>query len=147
MSQTYIPVELRRRVEEQGRRRCAYCLTQESVTGTLMEVDHVIPEADGGPTTVDNLCLACTRCNEHKNARSTAVDSETNAVVRLFHPREQVWAEHFRWSEGGDLRIGLTPTGRATVEALQLNRAPLVAARRRWVSVGWHPPKDEPQTA
>jgi hypothetical protein len=146
MSQTYVPVALRRRTQEQDRRRCAYCQTQESVVGVEMQVDHVIPEADGGPTTEENLCLACTRCNEHKNARSVAPDPETNAIVRLFHPRRQLWAEHFRWSEARDTIIGLTPTGRATVAALQLNREPLARARRRWVIAGWHPPTDEPQT-
>ncbi len=61
---------------------------------------------------------------------------------RLFNPRTQVWPEHFAWSEEGDLIVGLTPTGRATVVALNLNRPSLVKARQLWVSVGWHPPKD-----
>ena len=36
--------------------------------------------------------------------------------------------------------VGITAVGRATVQALKLNRSTLVAARRRWVEVGWHPP-------
>ena len=48
--------------------------------------------------------------------------------------------EHFAWSDAGDRIVGLTPTGRATVVALQLNRPILVHARRAWTSVGWHPP-------
>ena len=60
--------------------------------------------------------------------------------VRLFDPRRQVWADHFRWSEAGDEIVGLTPTGRATVAVLQLNRPVRMIARRAWVSVGWHPP-------
>lgn len=32
--------------------------------------------------------------------------------------------------------------GRATVNALHLNRPLLVAARRAWVKAGWHPPED-----
>jgi hypothetical protein len=35
--------------------------------------------------------------------------------------------------------IGLTPVGRATLRALQLNRTILVSARRRWLFVGWQP--------
>jgi hypothetical protein len=60
----------------------------------------------------------------------------------LYDPRRQVWADHFVWSSDGERIIALTSTGRATVVALQLNRAPLVIARRAWVSVGWHPPEN-----
>jgi hypothetical protein len=62
--------------------------------------------------------------------------------VRLFDPCHQVWSEHFCWTPEGDRIIGLTSTGRATVAALNMNRPVLVSARRLWVSVGWHPPKD-----
>jgi hypothetical protein len=63
--------------------------------------------------------------------------------VRLFNPRRQRWLEHFTWTPEGDLVIGLTPTGRATIVALQLNRPTLVRARRLWVVAGWHPPGDQ----
>ncbi len=36
----------------------------------------------------------------------------------------------------------MTPVGRATIAALNLNRPSLVKARQAWVAVGWHPPKD-----
>ena len=42
----------------------------------------------------------------------------------------------------GDRIIGFDPIGRATVVALNLNRATLVQARQIWVEAGWHPPKD-----
>ena len=48
----------------------------------------------------------------------------------------------FGWSEDGTEVIGRTGCGRATVEALRLNRELAILARRRWVSVGWHPPED-----
>jgi hypothetical protein len=62
--------------------------------------------------------------------------------VRLFNPRRQHWSEHFAWSDDGTLIIGLTPCSRATIEALQMNNPRIVYTRRRWVSVGWHPPTD-----
>jgi hypothetical protein len=142
MSQTYIPVGLRRRVAEQARYRCGYSLTAESIVGARMQVDHLHPEADGGATVEDNLWLACSACNGHKNDRIVIGDPETGAIVRLFDPRHQSWAEHFRWSEDGCEILGQTPTGRATVAALHLNRPPLLAARRLWVSVGRHSPAD-----
>jgi 5-methylcytosine-specific restriction endonuclease McrA len=33
------------------------------------ELDHVIPEVAGGPTTADNLVLACRPCNRRKGAK------------------------------------------------------------------------------
>lgn len=38
--------------------------------------------------------------------------------------------------------IGITPIGRVTVNALNLNEEIIVVTRRLWVSVGWFPPED-----
>ncbi|HEU5200141.1 MAG TPA: HNH endonuclease signature motif containing protein [Ktedonobacterales bacterium] len=142
MSKTEIPQRLRRKVAEQAKHRCGYCLTQERIIGTEMEVDHIIPEALEGKTEEANLWLACERCNKYKGERIQAPDPETNESVLLFHPRQQRWADHFAWSPEGDHIIGLTPTGRATIMALKLNREKLVQARKLWVNAGWHPPQD-----
>ena len=142
MSKSYVPAWLRERVATQARHRCGYCLTTEAVTGTALVIDHLIPEALGGPTEEDNLWVACSQCNLHKGDRITARDPLTEEWVPLFNPRRQVWSEHFRWTATADEMIGLTPVGRATVEALQLNRVLLVRARRNWVTAGWHPPPE-----
>jgi hypothetical protein len=142
MSATRIPPVLREGIAERARHRCSYCQTAESVTGSFFTVDHVIPEALGGRTTAENLCLACWECNRLKRARIAGVDPDSGAVVRLFNPNAQGWHEHFAWQNGGLLMVGLTPTGRATVTALQLNRVALVNARRLWILAGWHPPVD-----
>jgi 5-methylcytosine-specific restriction endonuclease McrA len=114
MSRSFIPQTLRKRVARQARYRCGYCLTQEAVVGTPMEIEHLLPEALGGLTEELNLWLACALC-----------------------------AEHFRWSDQYAVVLGQTPTGRATVVGLHLNRPTLVRARRLWVQAGWHPPHDE----
>lgn len=142
MSRRSVPARLRRRVADQARHRCGYCLTAEAITGTALVIDHLIPEALGGPTEEANLWLACSQCNLHKGERVTARDPLTESWVPLFDPRRQVWGEHFEWSAEGDEIIGLTPIGRATVPALHLNRPLLVVARRAWVKVGWHPPPE-----
>ncbi len=142
MSSVYIPKELRERVERQSRYRCGYCLTQEVVVGTSMELDHIFPYSLGGPTTEDNLWLTCSFCNLHKSNRTFAEDPGSGQVTLLFNPRFQIWKEHFDWLESGNRMAGKTPVGRATVHALQLNRPHLVRARRLWVSAGWHPPDD-----
>jgi HNH endonuclease len=142
VSSDYIHIELRRRVAEQARHRCGYCLTQEVVIGRPMEFDHLVPRALGGATTETNLWLACSLCNGHKSNRFLVVDPKTGSGVRVFNPRQQVWAEHFAWSQDTTRIDGTTAIGRATVAALQLNRPSLVLARRLWVSAGWHPPRD-----
>lgn len=142
MSRSYIARSVREQVGAEARYRCGYCLTSARVTGTPMEIDHIIPESLGGPTINENLWLACSMCNDHKGNRIAAPDPNTGDVVRLFNPRIQVWREHFVWNVAGDGIIGKTPTGRATVAALRLNRVELVEARRGWVIAGWHPPED-----
>jgi hypothetical protein len=141
MSKSHVSAALRERVTREALRRCGYCLTQEAVTGTPMQIEHLIPESLGGPTEQVNLWLACGLCNLHKGDRIVAVDPGLGEVVRLFNPRAQAWAEHFAWSATADRILGRTSTGRATVVALHLNRPSLIAARRVWVSAGWHPPQ------
>lgn len=142
MSDTYVPHALRERVSAQAQYRCGYCLTSEAIVGAPMEIEHLTPEMLDGETVEDNLWLACTLCNRHKGERIAALDPITAQFVRLFDPRHQKWSEHFVWSNAGESIIGLTPTGRATVMALQLNRSSLVRSRRLWVSAGWWPPPD-----
>lgn len=142
MSRSSIPPELRQKVAEESRHRCGYCLTSQTVVGSPMEIDHLIPEALGGATEQDNLWLACPLCNRHKGQRTVAWDPVSRQEVSLFDPRRQKWEDHFAWSTEGAHIVGVTAVGRATVETLELNRPTLVAARRRWVAVGWHPPDD-----
>ncbi len=133
---------LRELIAARDRGRCVYCLTAEANCGLRLHVDHILPVARGGSSTVDNLCLACFSCNVYKGARQTGIDPDFGDAVSLFHPLQQRWGEHFQWSEDGSAILGLTPSGRATVVALQLNNFTIVRARRRWVSAGWHPPAE-----
>ena len=79
-------------------------------------------------------------CNGSKLHRVEGIDPETGLRSSLFHPRRQGWAEHFKWSENGLTVVGLTPTGRATVETLRLNHQLARGAHSVWVSVHRHPP-------
>jgi hypothetical protein len=142
MTPAYIPVELRRQVRADAGRHCGYCRSAELLTGMPLEIEHIIPEAAGGPTVRENLWLACHRCNEYKGDRTHAADPLTEEHVALFNPRTQRWREHFGWSPNGTLVVGLTSCGRATVQALRLNNEYVIGARRFWVEAGWHPPAD-----
>ncbi len=137
---TYIPADLRRQVRADAGRRCGYCLSPEMLMGIPLEIEHILPEVAGGLTVRENLWRACHSCNKFKGGRSEFTDPVTNTLVPLFNPRFQRWREHFQWSSEGTLIIGLTPCGRATIEALQMNNEYIVEARHLWVIASWHPP-------
>jgi hypothetical protein len=115
------------------------------VSGTPLTYDHITPSSRGRPTTVENVCLACRTCNEFKTNTIRAVDPLTQESTPLFLPRQQHWQDHFDWSLDGTKVEGTTAIGRATVVALRMNHVLIVAARRRWCAVGWHPPAVEPK--
>lgn len=142
MSRSYIPKKLRQSVADEAKYRCGYCLTVEKIIGAPMEIEHIVPESLGGETIEDNLWLSCSYCNDYKNDRVSAIDPLTNEVVSLFNPRRERWHDHFLWDNDATHIIGRTPIGRATVNALKLNRPHLVYSRTLWVMVGWHPPTD-----
>lgn len=137
---SYVSVTLQQQVREDAGRRCGYCLSSETVTGIPLEIEHIVPESIGGSTGRENLWLACHRCNKFKGNRTDATDPVTQTAAPLFNPRLQTWREHFQWSIDGTQVMGVTPSGRATVEALQMNNEYVVEARRFWVFAGWHPP-------
>jgi hypothetical protein len=138
----YLPEELRIRIDEADRGRCQYCLTTEDNSGIRLTYDHIIPRSKGGATSFENVCLACSACNEHKGGATLALDGVTGEVVPLFHPRAQRWSDHFAWSADATFVEGLTATGRATLIALRMNHPRIVVARGRWARMGWHPPAD-----
>jgi hypothetical protein len=77
-------------------------------------------------------------CSLRKEARRSALDPRTGRKALLFHPRRQIWATHFQWKR--NTIIGLTPTGRATVAALRMNRRLILSIRQEETLRGRHPP-------
>lgn len=138
----YVSSTLRKQVVERSGNHCEYCGLSQAGQAATFHVDHVVPIAEGGQTTEANLALACVSCSLRKSARLTAVDPETDRKVNIFNPRKQVWADHFRWD--GVIVTGLTATGRATVEALKMNRPVVLAIREEEMLLDRHPPADIP---
>ena len=134
-----IPARLRRVVLKRAAGRCEYCGLSQAAQEAAFHVDHVIPRADGGETVAENLALACVSCSLRKGARRTAVDPETGSQTALFHPCRDRWSDHFLFD--GVRLVGLSPTGRATIEALQMNRPLILAIRAEEAYGGRHPPR------
>jgi hypothetical protein len=133
----HIPARLRRLVVQRSGDRCEYCHLSQAGQEATFHIDHVKPLAGGGLTVTDNLALACVSCSLRKGGKETAVDPDTGDEVPIFNPRRDVWPEHFNW-EGVRL-IGLTFTGRATIQALDLNRRLILAIRQEEAALGRHP--------
>ncbi len=134
---------LKQAVLNRAKNYCKYCLSPGDYSSDPFTVDHIKPRQAGGETTLDNLAWACFGCNGRKYAKTNHLDPQTGQDVKLFHPRQQVWSEHFGWSDDFTQVIGKTPCGRATVEALSLNRTGVVNLRRLLVMAGLHPPLEE----
>ena len=127
MSVTYINFELRRLVSERAERLCEYCLIAEDDTFFGCEIDHIISEKHGGPTTADNLAFCCLCCNQAKGSDIGSIDWESGQFVRFFNPRTDRWSEHFDLI---DVQLEpRTPIGRATARILSFNRADRVKER------------------
>jgi len=120
--------------------RCEYCQLSQIGQEAVFQFDHVVPRAAGGQTTADNLALACVSCSLRKGAREKAVDPNSGEAAPLCNPRTQSWKAHFRWE--AEAVAPLTPTGRATVAALALNRPLIIAIRREEAARGRHPPRE-----
>lgn len=120
--------------------RCEYCRLSQLGQEAVFHMDHVVPRAADGPTTSDNLALACVSCSLRKWAKQSAPDPDSSEEVPLFNPRSQVWADHFRWDD--ERVVPLTSTGRATVAALAMNRPMILGIRKEEMVRGRHPPSD-----
>jgi hypothetical protein len=134
-----IPVKLVRHVRSRANDLCEYWRIPQWSQEAAFHVDHINPGVVGGETKEENLALACVTCSLKKGARTHAADPKTGRLVRLFHPRIDIWSNHFRWTPSWRV-AGRTPTGRATAAALGMNRPAIVLIRRAWAVLGKFPP-------
>lgn len=127
--------ELRAKVRQRAGDRCEYCLIrQEHEDESPFHVEHIIAQQHGGTDEMENLALACCWCNAFKGPNLASIDPDSGALTRLFHPRRDVWAEHFR--RDGAAIAGLTDVGRTTAWLLQFNEADNLAQRALLLELG-----------
>jgi hypothetical protein len=104
------------------------------------QVDHIVAEQHGGPTTLLNLAWSCMHCNKHKGPNISGVDPVTSQVTTLFNPRRQRWERHFAYD--GLLVVGRTRAGRATVRTLAINDPNALAFRAELMDEGVYFPTE-----
>lgn len=139
----------RKLVRERANYLCEYCHASEEASAAQFDIDHILPQSLGGLDDLNNLALACQRCNGYRYNFTTGIDPDTQEIIPLFNPRQDQWKDHFIWTKDGLKIIGITPTGRATCNRLDLNDERhndewIQKARRLWGRGGWHPPKQDP---
>lgn len=137
-----ISKRLQQEIAQRARQRCEYCLCPLAFATESFAVEHILPSVHGGLTASENLALACSGCNSHKYDKIEARDPESSDIVPLYHPRQHRWQDHFTWDEEYTHLIGRTPTGRATIAALHLNRVGVVNLRWALFLLSLHPPED-----
>ena len=137
-----IALKLQAKIRLSAGNRCGYCRLPQAILMGKLEIEHLLPIAEGGTDAEENLWLASRDCNSFKSSKVYVFDEETAQTVRLFSLRFQNWHEHFKLSEDKISIIGTTIYGRATVAALQMNTEQALIARKLWVEAGWYPPKD-----
>jgi len=132
-----VPDELRDAVRRRAAERCEYCLIHEQDSGFSHQIDHVISRKHGGPSTFENLALACVLCNRFKGADVGSIDLQTGELIRLFNPRQDQWRNHFHLAEG--TIEPLSTVGVVTVKLLRLNATERLVERLLLQELGSYP--------
>lgn len=116
-----IPVSaiVRKRVAHRASYICEYCLAQDERSFIGFEVDHIISRKQNGSNEDSNLAYSCPDCNRNKGTDLASIDWNTREIVRFFNPRTDIWAEHFRLSEG--FIEPITIIGKVTVDIFRFN--------------------------
>jgi hypothetical protein len=132
-----IPGELRSAVAQRADGRCEYCLIREQDAGFPHQIDHIVSRKHGGPSTSENLALACVLCNRYKGTDIASIDSLTGELARLFNPRQDRWIDHF--SLDGATIEPLSVIGSVTASLLRLNATERIAERLLLQELGTYP--------
>ena len=123
---------------QRAKSKCEYCRMPQQYDLLTFQVDHLIARKHHGTDDLENLALACYACNNHKGPNLAGMDSETSAVVRLFHPRQDLWGDHFRWQDA--VLVGRTSIGRVTIDVLAINLPHRLRLRQMLILEGVFPP-------
>jgi hypothetical protein len=130
---------LRNEVARRAHHRCEYCLIHEDDVAFRPHIDHIVSRKHGGLSDIENLAYACVICNRNKGGDVASIYGSSGEIVRLFHPRHDVWADHFQL-DGCSIRA-LSDVGTATAGLLKFNAPERLAERSLLQSLGSYPTK------
>lgn len=81
MSRRYITADEQKLVIDRAAKRCEYCQSLMDYVPQPFAIEHIVPIAEGGSTSLDNLALACGGCNGHKYTKQTGIDPVTKVTT------------------------------------------------------------------
>ena len=110
---------LRRFVRNRAAGLCEYCHFPEAFSFLPFQIDHIIAEKHHGKDSRSNVA---------------GIDPDASMPVRLFHPRNDSWADHFQWR--GPLLVPKSLVGRITIDVLRMNHADVLSVRRELLRSG-----------
>jgi hypothetical protein len=92
---TFEPVELPGGPALQG--KCIHCNAKQTITLegrpiSRSTVEHIVPQCHGGTDALDNLAIACSRCNGGKGVRHDSKprsDPKLSAMIELLEGRRR----------------------------------------------------------
>lgn len=82
--------EVREYLLEKFGRKCAYC----GAENVPLEIEHIHPRSKGGTNRVDNLTIACTKCNQEKG--NMLPEEWLNKLNKKKSKRSDILAENFK---------------------------------------------------
>ncbi len=139
MAKSHISTPLKKIVINRSGGFCEYCQCPSEFATEPFSIEHIVPRSKSGSDDLTNLAYACIGCNVYKSDKIVFLDVVSLQLSPLFNPITMNWNDHFIWDKSLTSIIGKTATGRATVEAVKLNRKPLKNLRRALLAVGEHP--------
>jgi hypothetical protein len=129
--------ELRAEISQRAGQRCEYCLIHQDDAAFPHQVDHIVSRKHGGSSTRDNLAYACIICNRYKGSDVASIEPQSGDIVRLFDPRRDRWADHFRL-DGARIEP-VKKVGATTVRLLRMNVPERILERDLLQSLGRYP--------
>jgi len=111
----------------------------QSLQGATFHIEHVIPRVRGGTSELGNLALACPSCNLHKADRVNSDPDHAPEAIALFHPRTDVWSDHFEWDEYQ--LVAKSDVGQLTIQLFRLNHERRIKIRQAEQMFGLFPPQ------
>jgi len=128
---------LKRQVWVRAESTCENCRLPQWLDVMPFQIDHVIAEHHHGSTVAENLALYCLNDNLRKGPNIAGLDPDTGLLMRLFHPRQDIWDEHFAWVS--PVLTGRSDVGRTTIDVLVINAPERVELRRLLIRAGLFP--------
>lgn len=80
----------RRMIYRRDNQQCQYC--GKNFPTEELNMDHIVPRSQGGPTTWTNVCLSCISCNSRK-ANRTPEQAGMKLIRQPFKPKFTLFKE------------------------------------------------------